>query len=92
VIRDAFAAHARDGLVIIGVLFKDDPGPAKTFVAAFGARWPTIPDPDGSLATAYRVVAPPQSYFIDAKGILRGIQIGEMQAEDFARQYASIAP
>ncbi len=92
VIRDAASAHAKEGLVVIGVLYKDDPGPAKAFIRSFGATWPTLPDTDGSLATAYRVVAPPQSYFIDARGILRGIQIGEMQAEDFARQYAAIAP
>ena len=92
VLRDAASAHAKDGLVVIGVLYKDDAAPAKAFIQSFGATWPTLPDADGSLATAYRVGAPPQSYFIDAKGILRGIQIGEMQAADFARQYASIAP
>jgi cytochrome c biogenesis protein CcmG/thiol:disulfide interchange protein DsbE len=92
VIRDAVVAHAKDGLVVIGVLYKDSPDPAKSFISSFGASWPTLPDADGSLATAYRVVAPPQSYFIDAKGILRGIQIGEMEAADFALQYAKIAP
>ena len=92
VIRDAAAAHAKDGLVVVGVLYKDDAESAKTFVESFGAKWPSLPDAGGSIANAYRVVAPPQTYFIDAKGILRGIQIGEMQAEDFARQYAAIAP
>ena len=80
------------GLVLLGVLYKDDPEPAQSFVSSFGARWPTVADGDGSLASAYRVVAPPQSYFIDANGVLRGIQIGEMRTEDFARQYAAIAP
>ncbi len=92
VIRDAATAHAKDGLTVIGVLFQDDASSGKAFIDAFGAKWATVPDADGSLAKAYRVVAPPQSYFIDAKGILRGIQIGEMRAEDFARQYAAIAP
>jgi cytochrome c biogenesis protein CcmG, thiol:disulfide interchange protein DsbE len=92
VIRDAASAHAKDGLVVIGVLYQDEAAPANAFIRSFGATWPTLADADGSLATAYRVVAPPQSYFIDAKGILRGIQIGQMEASDFARQYASIAP
>ena len=48
--------------------------------------------PDGSIASAYRTVAPPQTYFIDKDGILQGIQIGEVRAEDFATQYAKIAP
>jgi hypothetical protein len=37
------------------------------------------------------VVAPPQSYFIDRNGILRSIQIGELPASDFERQYEKIA-
>ncbi len=49
-------------------------------------------DPDGAIAKAYRVVAPPQTYFIDKDGILRGIQIGEVRPEDFDTQYAKIAP
>jgi cytochrome c biogenesis protein CcmG/thiol:disulfide interchange protein DsbE len=92
VIRDAVTAHAADGLVVIGVLYKDSAEPARSFISSFGASWPTLPDASGSLATAYRVVAPPQSYFIDPKGILQGIQIGQMEATDFARQYAKIAP
>ncbi len=92
VLRDAVSTHATDGLVLLGVSFKDDPTSARGFIASYGARWPTVPDADGSLARAYRVVAPPQTYFIDATGVLRGIQIGEMRAEDFARQYAAIAP
>jgi cytochrome c biogenesis protein CcmG, thiol:disulfide interchange protein DsbE len=92
VIRDAAAAHAKDGLVVIGVLYKDDAASAKAFVESFGATWPSLPDADGSIAAAYRVVAPPQTYFIDARGILQAIQIGQMEASDFASQYAKIAP
>ncbi len=49
-------------------------------------------DPDGSIAARYRVVAPPQTYFIDATGTLRAIQIGQVKPEDFDTQYAKIAP
>jgi cytochrome c biogenesis protein CcmG/thiol:disulfide interchange protein DsbE len=81
-----------DGLVMLGVLYKDDPGLARNFLGELGATWPTVTDPDGALAAAYRVVAPPQTYFIDSDGVLRGIQIGEVRPEDFDTQYAKIAP
>ena len=42
--------------------------------------------------STYRVVAPPQTYFIDKDGVLRGIQIGEVQPEDFDTQYEKIRP
>ena len=74
------------------MLYKDDATSARTFIADEGAAWPTVQDPDESIAKAYRVVAPPQTYFIDKDGILRGFQIGQVLPEDFAAQYAKIKP
>jgi cytochrome c biogenesis protein CcmG, thiol:disulfide interchange protein DsbE len=81
-----------DGLVILGVLYKDQPELAQAFLDDFGGSWASIDDPGGSVAAAYRVVAPPQTYFIDAEGILRAIQIGEVRPSDFDTQYAKIRP
>jgi cytochrome c biogenesis protein CcmG, thiol:disulfide interchange protein DsbE len=81
-----------DGLVMLGVLYKDAPEPARQFTDEFGATWPTVTDADAAIAKAYRVVAPPQTYFIDANGVLQGIQIGEVLPQDFDTQYAKIAP
>ncbi len=81
-----------DGLQIVGVLYKDEPELAQRFLAEFGSAWPTIDDPDDALARAYRVAAPPQTYFIDKDGMLRGIQIGQVRPEDFDTQYAKIRP
>ena len=81
-----------DGLQIIGVLYEDDPTSARKFIADEGAAWPSVPDADKAFATAYRAVAPPQTYFIDKDGILRGLQIGQVLPQDFAAQYAKIKP
>jgi cytochrome c biogenesis protein CcmG/thiol:disulfide interchange protein DsbE len=83
--------HRPDGLVIIGILMYDAPGPARDFIRDFGATWPTVDDPGGEIRNAYRVAARPQSYFIDREGILRGIQVGELTDAEFERQYAQIA-
>jgi cytochrome c biogenesis protein CcmG, thiol:disulfide interchange protein DsbE len=81
-----------DGLAVIGVLYKDEPELARQFLAEIGASWPTLDDPGDALARAYRVAAPPQTYFIDRDGVLRGIQVGQVRPEDFATQYAKIRP
>lgn len=86
------AALADDGLAIIGVLTDDPPQPARDFVAEYGGTWPTVIDPDAALKRAYRVAGRPQTYFVDAAGVIRSIQIGELRAADFDRQYARIAP
>ena len=81
-----------DGLTIVGVLMYDPPGPARDFMREYGASWPTIDDPDGALRAAYRALARPQSYFIDAEGIVRDVQVGALTADRFELLYAKIAP
>lgn len=88
---EKLAAHEADGLAIVGVLTFDPPEPARDFVAQFGARWPTVIDPDDSIRGAYLVAARPQTYFIDREGVIRAIQVGEMLEADFDRHYAKIA-
>ena len=85
------AAHAADGLTVVGVLTDDPVEPARDFVAEYGGQWPTVVDPDKAIKSAYRVVARPQTYFIDRTGVVRSIQIGEVTDADFERQYARIA-
>jgi len=41
-----------------------------------------VTDPGGSIAGAYLVKFPPQTYFIDRDGVLRKIQYGELLQSD----------
>jgi cytochrome c biogenesis protein CcmG/thiol:disulfide interchange protein DsbE len=89
--KTKLAAHASDGLAIVGVLTYDGPNDAKAFITQYGATWPTVLDPSGAIRTAYRVVARPQSYFIDRSGVLRKIQVGQVTDTDFEADYALIS-
>jgi cytochrome c biogenesis protein CcmG/thiol:disulfide interchange protein DsbE len=89
-LRSTEQAHAADRLAIVGVLYKDDADPARAFAASMKADWPSVLDPGARLATAYGVVAPPQTYFIDRAGMLRSRQIGEMLQVDLDRQLPAI--
>jgi cytochrome c biogenesis protein CcmG/thiol:disulfide interchange protein DsbE len=84
------AEHAADGLTVVGVLTDDPVEPARDFVAKYSADWATVIDPDKAIKTAYRVAARPQSYFVDRSGVVRSIQIGEVNDADFERQYERI--
>ena len=83
--------HASDGLVIVGVMSDDPVELAREFAAQYGSSWSSVIDEGGALKAAYRVLAWPQTYFVDAEGILRSIQIGEVTEPIFERQYATIA-
>ena len=91
-LKAKLAEHATDGLAIVGVLMDDPVQPARLFVAELGANWPTVVDLDEKIQRSYRAAARPQTYFIDAGGFLRAIQIGEVSELVFDRQYATIAP
>jgi len=82
--------HAADGLAIVGILTFDPAAPARDFIADYGATWPTVDDPDGTIRTTYRVAARPQTYFVDRDGILRSIQVGALTDAEFERQFAVI--
>jgi cytochrome c biogenesis protein CcmG/thiol:disulfide interchange protein DsbE len=83
--------HAGDDLAIVGVLMYDAPAPALDFIEAYGATWPTVDDPAGEIRTTYRVGLRPQTYFVDADGILRWVQFGELTGAEFERHYALIS-
>jgi len=79
--RVLLEAHERYGadLVIIGVLYQDRVDDALGFLAKYGnGGWPNLIDPDGALAIDFGVTGVPESYFIDAAGIVRYKQYGAL--------------
>jgi cytochrome c biogenesis protein CcmG/thiol:disulfide interchange protein DsbE len=90
-LEDAAARHAAEGLVVVGALYKDDAEAARDFVAGQGATWPTVEDPDRSIGGSWKVLAPPQTFFVDRDGIIREVQVGQVRdAEELDRLLASI--
>jgi len=88
--KQALADHAADGLAMVGAVYLDSDEAARSFAQKSGATWPSLTDPDGSLAKAWRVVAPPQTYFIDRNGVIVSRQIGQVSPADFQRQLDAI--
>ena len=78
-LQAAAVRHAADGLVVVGALYKDDPSPARSFVAEQKATWATVTDPDRTIGAAWKVLAPPQTFFIDRTGIIREVQVGQVR-------------
>ena len=89
-LKAALDAHGAEGLVVLGVLFKDDVAPARAFMEKQGATWPSLADPDNVGADTFRVVAPPTTFFIGRDGVVRDLQIGGMTADQLARHLETI--
>ena len=89
------AAHERHGddVAIVGVLYQDDPADAESFLARYGdAGYAHVNDEAGRLAIDFGVTGPPETFFVDAGGIVRDKQFGPLTDELLAERMASILP
>jgi cytochrome c biogenesis protein CcmG, thiol:disulfide interchange protein DsbE len=78
-------AHEAPSHAIVGVLFSDTPGPARSFLAANAGDWPSLADPEGQLALNYGVRGPPESYLVGPQGVVIAKFVGEVTATGLDR-------
>jgi len=79
--REARAAHAEEGLEILGIVHDDSAANAAEFVAQEAAEWPALMDPDDVAWAAYLNPALPTTFFIDREGIVRAVSYGPPPAD-----------
>jgi cytochrome c biogenesis protein CcmG, thiol:disulfide interchange protein DsbE len=87
------AAHDRHGeeLAIVGVLFQNAAADAERFLARYGdAGYPHVVDDNGTLAIDYGVTGPPETFFVDADGIIRSKVFGPLTDALMAERLAGI--
>jgi len=77
----ALLALKAEGVKIIGVAYKDDPAQAKAFLARLGDPYAEdLADPDGRVGLEFGVTGPPETYAIDARGVIRAKRVGAIDA------------
>ncbi len=90
VLMDAQAEHG-DEVQIIGILYDDDPAAARQFLVRYGdGGWPSADDPSGSVALAYGVLGPPETFFVDATGVVQAKHYGPLTEADMTANLALI--
>jgi cytochrome c biogenesis protein CcmG/thiol:disulfide interchange protein DsbE len=86
---------ARPDVVVLGVLFQDEDGPARAFLKSEGATWPGLRDPSAQIAGAYGVYAKPGipvSVLVGPDGTIRGQQVGPLPDAAAAQAFVARAP
>jgi cytochrome c biogenesis protein CcmG/thiol:disulfide interchange protein DsbE len=74
-----------DEVQVVGILYDDEPAAARAFLVQHGdGGWPNGDDTTGSVALDYGVLGPPETFFVDAAGIVRGKHYGPLTAADMA--------
>jgi len=77
------------GVVFLGVDSQDKEDDAIAFEERYGITYDSVVD-DGSLAAEYGVFGFPETFFIDADGVIRAKQVGPIDAETLETYLASI--
>jgi cytochrome c biogenesis protein CcmG/thiol:disulfide interchange protein DsbE len=89
-LREVAEAHADDGLAIIGIVYQDRVESARSFMATHGGTWAAAMDPDDRVAQAYKIFAPPETYFIGRDGRIVARHIGQFTADSLEDKVAAI--
>jgi cytochrome c biogenesis protein CcmG/thiol:disulfide interchange protein DsbE len=80
-----------DAVQIVGVIYNDSPGAARAFLGRYGdGGWPQLTDAGGRLAVEYGVTGPPESYFVDAAGMVRAKQFGPLTLAAMDQRFAAL--
>jgi cytochrome c biogenesis protein CcmG/thiol:disulfide interchange protein DsbE len=89
VLLDA-ATRLGDQVQIVGVVYHDTADAARAWLGRYGdGGWPDLID-DGSLAIDFGVTGPPETYFVDAAGIVRDRVVGPLTTDAMATGLATI--
>jgi len=80
-------ALARDqGIVMFGVVYKDAPEKARAFLDELGNPFSRVAmDRDGRVAIDWGVTGAPETFVVDAQGIVRAHVVGALTTEIFDR-------
>jgi len=78
-------------LQMVGVLVSDEPDGARAFLARYGqVSWPNVLNADDSISIDYGVTGPPETFFVDARGIVVARHVGPLTSAVVARQLAAL--
>lgn len=79
----------------LGIVFEDTEDNARRFLSQMGASFPQLIDVNSSVAVGYGVAGVPETYFIDARGIIQGKHVGPIDPQSLAeriRELSASAP
>jgi cytochrome c biogenesis protein CcmG/thiol:disulfide interchange protein DsbE len=78
-------------LSVVGIVYQDSVDGARVFLARYGdGGWPDLLDPSGRIAVDLGVTGPPETFFVDAAGIVRYRHVGPLNEQVLAEQLAAI--
>ena len=89
-IEIVYQRHRDQGLQVLAVNAGQDQPTVAAFMKKIGVSYPALLDEQSKIARSYGVVGLPTTYFVDARGIVRGKIVGEADEATFERQVVEL--
>lgn len=89
-LQTLYAEESQNGLVVLGVNEGEEPERAAEFLRQKGVTFPTVSDQGMQVTARYEVFGLPNSFFIDANGIVRARVVGPFSLGDMRAQLAQV--
>lgn len=81
-----YDANKERGLVVLGLNLQEPREQVRNFAEQYGATFPIVIDVDADVASQYRLLGLPTTWFIDGEGVLRAQQIGVLTEKIIAEK------
>ena len=86
-------AYANAPVKFVGVLYRDKQGPALSWIEEMGGQsYPSVDDPNARMAIDYGVYGVPETFIIDAKGVVAHKEVGAVSEALLRRWIDSLMP
>jgi cytochrome c biogenesis protein CcmG/thiol:disulfide interchange protein DsbE len=86
------AESVRERVRFVGVVYQDDPKAARDYLKKRGSSYPHLLDPDSRVAKSFGVTGVPETYFVDAQGVVNAAYIGPITPAALAAELEQFAP
>src|SRR5262249_3766698 len=83
--------HAETGIPLIGVVYKDDPDSARAWLDRLGDPYERqILDQEGSLGIDLGVYGAPETFLVDARGVIVHKRVGDVNRRVWEAEFAPL--
>jgi cytochrome c biogenesis protein CcmG/thiol:disulfide interchange protein DsbE len=89
ILAAAEKAWRDQGVVFLGVDTADNREDALAFEEAFGIEYESVFDVDSELSSSFGVIGYPETFFIDAEGVIHAKHVGVLQDAETLNSYIS---
>jgi thiol-disulfide isomerase/thioredoxin len=76
--KQVYDKYKGKGLVLVGIDLQEDPNQVRDFARINGYDWTFVVDRDGTVTNRYFTAGVPTHLFIDARGVVQAVYVGDL--------------